>query len=446
MIKGVIFANPPAKVRKGQKRRGMFPLPAIVLANSLNERVDIENASPDLLPDDSLAASVIAQSEAEWVAFTCYQETMRSVKELAGIAKSYGKQVILGGHHISLWGGERALKEIPEADFVVIGEGELPLKMLAEGVEPDQIPGLWWRKNDELHNSRIGIYSADWATQPPMIRGYSAFDYSCLWKRIENIGRTGYKKPFSVVGIRGCAYALRSGRRCAFCAMPLGNRLRCRLPEYFWEEIKWAVGQYGIDLIWEHSDSFLGCPDWLSQLAETRSQNTPPIWCYGRVDEITPETIPLMSQIGVEHIYLGIEVGSDERLQTLRKGITLEQSFSAVRLCLESHMRVQLSFIVGLPGETEESLNDTIDFALRCRDAGVDDVVFHEFILRKGVEWFEQLVAQHPGCNRVVLDQGELQHLAWAYFNPHLDRESAMLRVQQTIAHFPNFELTAWNI
>ena len=77
--KGVIFANPPAVTREGQQRRGMFPLPLIALANSLGQEINIEHVSPDLLANYSLASTVISQSNAEWLAMTCYQETMKSV-------------------------------------------------------------------------------------------------------------------------------------------------------------------------------------------------------------------------------------------------------------------------------------------------------------------------------------------------------------------------------
>lgn len=97
MTKGVIFANPPAKTREGQQRRGMFPLPLIVLANSLEEGVQIEQVSPDLLPDYSWATTIISRSNADYLAITCYQETMELVLELAKFAKNLGKKVILGG-------------------------------------------------------------------------------------------------------------------------------------------------------------------------------------------------------------------------------------------------------------------------------------------------------------------------------------------------------------
>lgn len=445
-MSGILFSNPPAEVREGQKRRGMFPLPLIALANFLDKRIKIEQASPDLLSDDALIADIVFRSNTEWLAITCYQETMRSVIKLAKIAKSRGKKIILGGHHITLWGGERVLKEIPEVDFAIVGEGELPLKMLIEGCNLEQIPGVWWREDGISKTNEVPLYFHDWINQPPMVYGYSVFDYSELWTRNEKIGRTGYKKPFSVIGVRGCAYSLRSGKRCTFCAMPLSNLLRCRTPKYFWEEIKWAVSEYQIDLIWDHSDSLLGSPNWLTELVDTRPKNTPPIWCYGRADEINSKTIELISKIGIEHVYIGVEVGSDKRLKEIKKGITLTQVLDAIRLCRRHNIKVQPSFIVGLPGETEESLNDTINFALLCKEEGVDDIVFHEFILRKGLQWFETLVREYPELDRVVVDQGVVQNLMWQRFNPKLEREEAIKKVIEVIREFPHSELTAWNI
>lgn len=444
--RGIIFANPPARAREGQKSRGMFPLPLIALANSLDEKIKIRQVSPDLLADYSSATTLVSSSDFNWLAMTCYQETMQSVIELAKIAKSSGKKVVLGGHHITIWGGRKVLTEIPEADFVIVGEGEIPLRLLVANSSPQQIPGLWWRENGIPRTNERPLYLNEWANQPPMIKGYSDFDYSELWKRNEKIGRTGYSRPFSVIGIRGCTYAQRSGRRCTFCAMPLNNRLRCRNPKYFWEEIMWIVNQFQVDLVWDHSDSLLGSPDWLAETAEIRPQKTPPIWCYGRADEINNRTIELISRIGIEHVYIGVEVGSNERLKEIKKGITLEQVLNAIRLCRRYNIKVQPSFIVGLPEETEKSLNDTINFALLCKEEGANDIVFHEFILRKGLQWFETLAREHPELNRVALDQGVLQNLMWRRFNQNFEREEAMAKVKEVIREFPHSELTAWNI
>jgi radical SAM superfamily enzyme YgiQ (UPF0313 family) len=446
MNKTVIFANPPAIAREGQQQRGMFPLPLIALAGFLDQEIRIENVSPDLLADYSSAPTVISLSDSDWLVMTCYQETMRSVVKLAKIAKNSGKKVVLGGHHITIWGGEKVLGEIPEVDYVIVGEGEVPLKLLIEGADPEEIPGLWWRENGIPKTNRLPLYFDDWPNRPPMIKGYSNFDYSALWTRNEGIGRTGYKKPISVIGIRGCAYAQRIGRRCTFCAMPLYNRLRCRNPKHFWEEIVWLVNQFEVDLIWDHSDSLLGSPVWLAEIAESRPKNTPPIWCYGRADEINSKTIELISKIGIEHVYIGVEVGSNERLKEIKKGITLSQVLNAIRLCRRYNIRVQPSFIVGLPGETEESLRDTINFAFKCKEEGADDIVFHEFILRKDLQWWEVLTTKFPELNRVVVDQGMIQKLMWQEFNPKLQREKAIERVKDVLKEFPHSELTAWNI
>ncbi|OGD67385.1 hypothetical protein A3F08_00680 [Candidatus Berkelbacteria bacterium RIFCSPHIGHO2_12_FULL_36_9] len=446
MNKGVIFANPPAIAREGQQRRGMFPLPFIALADALDREVQVESISPDLLNNYSLTTTILSQSSAAWIAITCYQETMQAVLELVEIAKKHWKKVVLGGHHVNIWGGDRILKEIPEVDFAIMGEGEIPLKMLIEAVDPKQIPGIWWRENGEPKTNILPLYFNDWVNRPPMTRGYSSFDYSALWARNQRIGRTGYSKPFSVIGIRGCAYAQRNRRRCTFCAIPLSNRLRCRNPKYFWEEIIWATHKYGIDLVWEHSDSFLGSTSWLAKLVKSRPPSTPPIWCYGRADEITTQTIESISKIGIEHIYIGIEVGSDQRLEEIQKGITLDQALNAIRLCHKHNIRIQPSFIVGLPGETKKSLQDTIAFAFLCKQEGADDIVFHEFILRKGLPWFETLALEYPALNRVVLDQGLLQNVLWQRFNPSLKREKALEMVQKVLQKFPNSELTAWNI
>jgi len=190
----------------------------------------------------------------------------------------------------------------------------------------------------------------------------------------------------------------------------------------------------------------LGSQTWLIEITESRPKNTPPIWCYGRADEINPKTIKLISKIGIEHIYIGVEVCPDARLREIKKGITLDQVLNAIRLCRKYNIRVQPSFIFGLPGETEKSLEDTINFAFRCKEEGADDIVFHEFILRKGLQWWEILSIKFPELNRVVVDQGMIQKLMWREFNSQLRREVVIERVKDVLKEFSHSELTAWNI
>jgi radical SAM superfamily enzyme YgiQ (UPF0313 family) len=84
---------------------------------------------------------------------------------------------------------------------------------------------------------------------------------------------------------------------------------------------------------------------------------------FARVNTVDLETLKLMREAGCDSISFGVETGNPEMLKTIRKGITLDQVRHAVSLCREAGIIAHTSFIVGLPGETAETLRETGEFA-----------------------------------------------------------------------------------
>jgi radical SAM superfamily enzyme YgiQ (UPF0313 family) len=85
--------------------------------------------------------------------------------------------------------------------------------------------------------------------------------------------------------------------------------------------------------------------------------------CQTRVDTVDAELLALMKRAGCHSIDFGIESGNDEILQSMSKGITKEKARRAFRLCRQAGIRASGFFIVGMPGETETTVQDTIRFA-----------------------------------------------------------------------------------
>ncbi|MBN2438940.1 MAG: radical SAM protein, partial [Deltaproteobacteria bacterium] len=84
---------------------------------------------------------------------------------------------------------------------------------------------------------------------------------------------------------------------------------------------------------------------------------------FARVDTVELETLKLMREAGCDSISFGVETGNPEMLKLIRKGITPDQVRRAVSLCREAGIIAHTSFIVGLPGETAETLRETGEFA-----------------------------------------------------------------------------------
>ena len=95
-----------------------------------------------------------------------------------------------------------------------------------------------------------------------------------------------------------------------------------------------------------------------------------------------------MKASGCWQVLYGLESGSDRMLKLLNKGASLEQNIQAVRWANEAGLSVRADFIVGTPGETEETLRETLDFALKMR---LDYAHFNKFVPYPGTELYEKL-------------------------------------------------------
>lgn len=80
---------------------------------------------------------------------------------------------------------------------------------------------------------------------------------------------------------------------------------------------------------------------------------------FARVDSVNRETLEIMKKAGCDAISFGIESGNLDMLKRVRKGITPDQARHAVKLCKETGLIAHASFMVGLPGETRETMADS---------------------------------------------------------------------------------------
>jgi radical SAM superfamily enzyme YgiQ (UPF0313 family) len=84
---------------------------------------------------------------------------------------------------------------------------------------------------------------------------------------------------------------------------------------------------------------------------------------FARVDTVSQEVFDLMAAAGCDSVSFGVETGNPEMLKRIKKGIKLEQVYTAVKMCQQAGMIAHESFIIGLPGETKDTLLETDKFA-----------------------------------------------------------------------------------
>jgi anaerobic magnesium-protoporphyrin IX monomethyl ester cyclase len=92
---------------------------------------------------------------------------------------------------------------------------------------------------------------------------------------------------------------------------------------------------------------------------------------FARVDTVSVDVLKRMKEAGCTAVSFGVETGNPEILKTIKKGITIDQVVAAVEMCNEANIIPTVSFILGLPGETPETMDETIAFGEKLKNMGV---------------------------------------------------------------------------
>ncbi|MCS7351794.1 MAG: B12-binding domain-containing radical SAM protein [Anaerolineae bacterium] len=330
----------------------------------------------------------------------------------AFLARSLGAKTIAFGTHVTPM-PIPTMEAYPALDFVLRGEPELTLRELIDTLEgrvpegrirrlfedsdPEWFPlnegeardwpleekfgrikGLVWRHNGQVRVNidRPFIRNLDDMPLPlhhllplyhyraPLIRGPYTF----------------------IVTSRGCTAG------CTYCIKHVSYQysIRLRSPESIVEEVRHLV-DLGIRNIHMYADLFTISRDQVVGMCDLLIQEGLRIrWtCNSRVDYVDREMLRKMAQAGCWLISWGIESANEQILKGVRKGYRLEQAPQALRWAKEAGIKNWGYFIIGLPGETDETIRQTIEFA---KSLPLDLALFHIAAPYPGTPFFFQVV------------------------------------------------------
>jgi radical SAM superfamily enzyme YgiQ (UPF0313 family) len=260
---------------------------------------------------------------------------------------------IWGGSHVS-FDDEAVLRQNSWVDAIVRGEGEETLVEMVGRVALEKgfegVLGVTWRKRD-------GQISRN----PPRPFQRNIDDWPRpAWHLLKLSQYRAFGDGASLLTSRGCPH------RCVFCVgrRMIGARGRFRNPVAVVDEME-ALARLGFTRIRVEDDLFTFRKERaISICREIAHRGLSIRWrAYARVDTVDPELLESMRQAGCERLLFGAESGSPEILRKIRKGITPEQTRRAVEMTRKAGIGVLASFVLGLPGETPETLRQTIEFA-----------------------------------------------------------------------------------
>jgi radical SAM superfamily enzyme YgiQ (UPF0313 family) len=368
----VLLINPPTPLSE----RPNPPLGLAFVAAALEE-ADIEVRVVDLVTHrcegDRLAAVLneyqpdVVGMTAVTMVFNAAAETIREVKALAPDVLT-----VMGGPHVT-FAAKETLDGLPELDVIVMGEGE---KTIVEVVEENRNGRDWSKVRGLAYRNHDGGISITPAQDPLEVNTLPV-----AARHLLPLGRyRALKMPISITTSRGCPFP------CIFCSARdmAGAKIRYRDAEKVVDELE-ELARLGFHQINFADDLFTAKKKHCLAICDVIiERGLKIVWsCYSRVDTIKPEMLARMKEAGCATMAFGIESANEEILKTVRKGITIPKTIEAVQMCVEAGIDPHCSFILGLPGETPDTLAETLAFCAK--------------IQRMGASYGMHLLAPFPG-------------------------------------------------
>ena len=326
---------------------------------------------------DILGFSVITPS---------YKFTLNLAKEIKEILPE--TKIILGGPHPTLFPQETL--ENDSVDYVVIGEGEKPLFQLLQNIDNpsylSKILSLGYKENNKININDRSMDFIDLNTIG--ILDFSVIDIEKYIKYAEE--RSKYRALGLVVS-RGCML------KCSFCVdgrhSSFKDSWRAIDPSILVQQIKYYIEKYKIEGIWFKDSTFTMNKKWiLSFCQELEKENINIKWsCNTRVDTVDEEVLSNIKKAGCETIWFGVESGSERILKLLNKKIDKDKVITAFKLCEKYKIRAWANFMIGVPTETLEDIEQTYKFAIDLdKLSNVDNVHLTIYTPFPGTPLYEQ--------------------------------------------------------
>ena len=378
----VCLINPPWEVKKGsiwsQVRSSMPALGLLYIAAYLESKgieCDVLDFQATLASQEEIEAT-IKIGNYDFYGITATTPLAHNAYRISKFIKreKTGAKVVLGGVHPTALPEESFVEG--DADYVVRGEGEEIFYRLISGENAAFIDGISYVKDGKvMHVGSAGIVH-DLDSLP-----YPAFHKVDLSLYKPAVG--GYKRTpaINMTATRGCP------GKCTFCNSA-AIKLRKRSAQHIFGEMEMLVREYGIKEICFYDDTFTVYPENIKQLCALIVENGLDItWsCFARTDCVNDEMLEQMKRAGCHQVMYGIESASPQILINIKKPIQKEKNVIAVALARKHGITSRCTFMLGNPGETPETIDETIDFAL---ELDPDIALFNITVPYPGTEMFD---------------------------------------------------------
>jgi anaerobic magnesium-protoporphyrin IX monomethyl ester cyclase len=319
---------------------------------------------------DKQAKAVLSYNP-DIVGFSATTSSFLDAVDLAHKIKehSFGIITVCGGVHVSALEG-KLLADYPAFDYLIAGEGELSMAELAAGNEPASIKGLIRRNGTEIIANEPHEKISDLDSLPfpayEKLHGFPHDYHLPLFSYVNTPGAT-------MITSRGCMY------QCSYCDRSVFKKgFRYNSAAYIYEHMKHLRIKFGVRHINIYDDLFTASRPRVVELCDKLMREPLGINfnCAVRVGYTDDDLLKMLKDAGCIMVSLGIESADPQMLARHKSGVSLDDVSDTVRRIQAAGLRAKGLFMMGLPGETEESIHRTSDFIISL---GLDDMNMAKF-------------------------------------------------------------------
>lgn len=363
----ILFVNPPSafdvyRSTKVEVFRQIFPLLSFMSLSAVLKENGFKTAMLDLgieeKPYEELDKT-LRELKPKFIGITSTTPLFSEVVEIARINREIlgnGVKIIYGGPHATAL-PEECLKN-SEVDIAVVGEGEQTLLEILQGKKFSDINGIFYKEDNNAFSTPAREFIDDLDSLPfPDISLYDISRYHC--SKLVSKGTPVLHMETS----RGCP------NNCSFCNKSIFRRqFRTKSPQRVIDEIKYFI-KNGAGELRVIDDQFATDINRAKEICRLiLKENIKVSWNLAngvRVDRVDQEFLNLAKKAGCYQVGIGFESGDQNSLNSIDKGITLEQAAKCMEMVKKSGLESVGFFMLGLPVDTEASIERTINFAVK---------------------------------------------------------------------------------
>ncbi|MFC1876950.1 radical SAM protein [Thermodesulfobacteriota bacterium] len=351
------------------------------------------NHTPNIISD------IIKKESPDIIGFSILHANRWGGIDIAKIAKNLNPdiKIVFGGIGATfLW--DHLLTHFHDIDYIVLGEGEIPFLQLVKALDAGahdnipHIPGIAFRHQQRPQK-----------TDPA--------------EPVENLDQ--FPNPARYFQFQHVAFTRGCPGNCAFCGSPLfwGPRVRTHSPGYFVDQLE-LLTQKDIHFFYFSDDTFTYKKQWVQAICQEIIHRKLDItWvAIARVNHIQADLLGWMRKAGCIQISFGIESGSEKIRQKLNKPIKTAQIKKAFDLVKHYGIMPRAYFIYGSPGESEETIQASIDLIRAIKPLSIITYILDIF---PGTRIYQELLEQ--GCITENIWQKRIEDLLYFEIDTRID-------------------------